>query len=182
MAKFHPVDVHVGAKMRQQRTLLGMSQEKLGTAVGLTFQQIQKYERGSNRIGSSRLFEFSKVLNVPVEYFFDDVPAGSDFRLKGKRAPTDKKIDLEADRWVVEVAKDLKQIPNKSVRDSIAKHIKAVAKSFPGYNGQRKASAQTASSTRSRHARGRKAGKSQARAHRPHGSSGHDRLQHDQRQ
>ena len=75
MAKSHPVDVHVGARMRQRRTLLGMSQEKLGTAVGLTFQQIQKYERGSNRIGSSRLFEFSKVLDVPVSYFFDEMPA-----------------------------------------------------------------------------------------------------------
>ena len=66
MSRSHPVDVHVGARMRQRRSLLGMSQTNLGTAVGLTFQQIQKYERGSNRIGSSRLFEFSKVLGVPV--------------------------------------------------------------------------------------------------------------------
>ncbi len=77
MAKSHPVDVHVGARMRQRRTLLGMSQEKLGTAVGLTFQQIQKYERGSNRIGSSRLFEFAKVLDVPVSYFFDEMPSNA---------------------------------------------------------------------------------------------------------
>ena len=77
MARSHPVDVHVGARMRQRRTLLGMSQEKLGTAVGLTFQQIQKYERGSNRIGSSRLFEFSKVLDVPVAYFFDEMPSNA---------------------------------------------------------------------------------------------------------
>src|SRR5471032_1999010 len=77
MARSHPVDVHVGARMRQRRTLLGMSQEKLGTAVGLTFQQIQKYERGSNRIGSSRLFEFSKVLDVPVSYFFDEMPSNA---------------------------------------------------------------------------------------------------------
>ncbi len=63
--------------MRQRRTLLGMSQEKLGTAVGLTFQQIQKYERGSNRIGSSRLFEFAKVLDVPVSYFFDEMPSNA---------------------------------------------------------------------------------------------------------
>src|SRR5882762_7396194 len=77
MARSHPVDVHVGARMRQRRTLLGMSQEKLGTAVGLTFQQIQKYERGSNRIGSSRLFEFAKVLDVPVSYFFDEMPSNA---------------------------------------------------------------------------------------------------------
>ena len=75
MARSHPVDVHVGARMRQRRTLLGMSQEKLGTAVGLTFQQIQKYESGSNRIGSSRLYEFAKVLDVPVSYFFDEMPS-----------------------------------------------------------------------------------------------------------
>src|SRR3954470_24288824 len=74
MARSHPVDVHVGARMRQRRTLLGMSQEKLGTAVGLTFQQIQKYERGANRISSSRLYEFARVLDVPVSYFFDEMP------------------------------------------------------------------------------------------------------------
>ena len=66
MAKAQLVDVHVGSRMRQRRTLLGMSQSKVGEAVGLTFQQIQKYERGSNRIGSSRLYEFAKVLDVPV--------------------------------------------------------------------------------------------------------------------
>src|SRR4026207_616657 len=75
MARSHPVDVHVGARMRQRRTLLGMSQEKLGAAVGLTFQQVQKYERGGNRIGSSRLYEFAKVLDVPVSYFFDEMPS-----------------------------------------------------------------------------------------------------------
>src|SRR5476651_770062 len=63
--------------MRQRRTLLGMSQEKLGTAVGLTFQQIQKCERGSNRIGSSRLFELAKVSDVPVSYFFDEMPSNA---------------------------------------------------------------------------------------------------------
>ena len=69
-----PVDIHVGSRVRFRRTLLGMSQEKLGLAVGLTFQQIQKYERGANRIGSSRLFQFAQVLGVPVSFFFDDMP------------------------------------------------------------------------------------------------------------
>jgi transcriptional regulator with XRE-family HTH domain len=63
--------------MRQRRSLLGMSQSKVGEAVGLTFQQIQKYERGSNRIGSSRLYEFAKVLDVPVSYFFDEMPSNA---------------------------------------------------------------------------------------------------------
>jgi len=69
----NPVDVHVGARMRLRRTLLGMSQEKLGEAIGLTFQQVQKYERGANRIGASRLFDLARVLDVPVSYFFDDM-------------------------------------------------------------------------------------------------------------
>ena len=69
-----PVDVHVGGRVRLRRTLLGMSQEKLGSALGLTFQQIQKYERGTNRIGSSRLHQLSRVLDVPVSFFFDDMP------------------------------------------------------------------------------------------------------------
>jgi transcriptional regulator with XRE-family HTH domain len=68
-----PIDVHVGSRVRLRRTLLGMSQEKLGEALGLTFQQIQKYERGVNRIGASRLFDLARVLDVPIGFFFDDM-------------------------------------------------------------------------------------------------------------
>src|SRR5690242_12789288 len=71
--KPNPTDVHVGARVRLRRTLLGMSQEKLGDAIGLTFQQVQKYERGANRVGASRLFELSRVLDVPVSFFFDEL-------------------------------------------------------------------------------------------------------------
>lgn len=70
----HPVDAHVGSRVRLRRTMIGMSQEKLGEAVGLTFQQIQKYERGANRIGCSRLYQFSHILGVPVAFFFEDMP------------------------------------------------------------------------------------------------------------
>ena len=69
-----PIDVHVGARIRLRRTLLGMSQERLGEALGLTFQQVQKYERGLNRVGASRLFDLSRVLDVPISFFFDDMP------------------------------------------------------------------------------------------------------------
>lgn len=69
----NPVDIHVGARMRLRRTLLGMSQERLGDAIGLTFQQVQKYERGANRIGASRLYDLAQVLDVPVSYFYDDM-------------------------------------------------------------------------------------------------------------
>ena len=68
-----PIDVHVGSRIRLRRTLLGMSQERLGEALGLTFQQVQKYESGANRVGASRLFDLSRVLDVPIGFFFDDV-------------------------------------------------------------------------------------------------------------
>ena len=70
--KPNPVDVQVGSRVRLRRNMLGLSQEKLGLAIGLTFQQVQKYERGANRIGASRLHELSRVLDVPVSFFFDD--------------------------------------------------------------------------------------------------------------
>lgn len=70
----NPIDVHVGARMRLRRTLLGLSQEKLGELIGLTFQQIQKYERGANRVSCSRLFDLSRALDIPISYFFEDMP------------------------------------------------------------------------------------------------------------
>src|SRR3989304_4981664 len=71
----NPVDVHVGSRVRLRRMLLGMSQEKLGEHLGLTFQQIQKYEKGINRIGASRLYDLSRVLAVPVQFFYEELPA-----------------------------------------------------------------------------------------------------------
>ena len=73
-ARPSPIDVHVGSRIRLRRTLMGMSQERLGEALGLTFQQVQKYERGVNRVGASRLFDLSRVLDVPISFFFDDMP------------------------------------------------------------------------------------------------------------
>lgn len=72
-----PIDVHVGSRIRLRRTLMGMSQERLGEALGLTFQQVQKYERGVNRVGASRLYDLSRVLDVPISFFFDDMPDSS---------------------------------------------------------------------------------------------------------
>jgi transcriptional regulator with XRE-family HTH domain len=69
-----PIDVHVGSRVRLRRNMLGMSQEKLGESLGITFQQIQKYEKGTNRVGASRLQAISTVLNVPVSFFFEDAP------------------------------------------------------------------------------------------------------------
>ena len=69
----NPVDVHVGTRVRLRRIVLGLSQERLAEALGLTFQQVQKYERGANRIGASRLWDLSRVLEVPVSHFFEDM-------------------------------------------------------------------------------------------------------------
>ncbi len=74
------VDVHVGNRLRVRRSLMGLSQEKLAEAIGITFQQIQKYERGVNRISAGRLFQFSKILDVPVAYFYDQIAQGSNDR------------------------------------------------------------------------------------------------------
>lgn len=68
------IDVHVGNRIRMRRQLVGMSQEKLGELLGITFQQVQKYEKGANRISASRLYLSAKVLGVPVQFFFDDLP------------------------------------------------------------------------------------------------------------
>ncbi len=72
----NPIDTHVGSRVRLRRMLLGMSQEKLGEKLGLTFQQVQKYEKGVNRVGASRLFDLSAVLGVPIQFFYDEAPAG----------------------------------------------------------------------------------------------------------
>lgn len=74
----NPIDRHVGSRVRMRRILLGMSQEKLGEALGLTFQQVQKYEKGTNRIGASRLQQISQTLNVPPAFFFDGASALDD--------------------------------------------------------------------------------------------------------
>ncbi len=73
--KPNPIDTHVGSRVRLRRMLIGMSQEKLGEKLGLTFQQVQKYEKGTNRIGASRLFQIAAILGVEVQFFFDDMPS-----------------------------------------------------------------------------------------------------------
>ena len=70
----HPIDVHVGSRVRLRRTLLGLNQTQLGEKLGITYQQIQKYETGFNRISASRLYMLTKILDTPLAYFFDDVP------------------------------------------------------------------------------------------------------------
>ncbi len=131
----NPIDIHVGKRVRLRRTLLGMSQEKLGKAVNLTFQQVQKYERGTNRIGSSRLYQLSQVLDIPVSYFFDGLPS----EFSGLKAPglADVKItSFEGDplvkRETLELVRAYYRITNPSVRKRVFELVKAVAKPATG--------------------------------------------------
>ncbi len=103
MAKKQPsaVDGHVGSRVRLRRMLIGMSQEKLGELLGLTFQQVQKYEKGANRIGASRLYEISHILGVPVSYFFDDVPLG-DATVRRTSGHTPSTTDIDAGPYMME--------------------------------------------------------------------------------
>jgi DNA-binding XRE family transcriptional regulator len=136
MTRLHPVDVHVGGRLRQRRTLLGMSQTKLGNGVGLTFQQIQKYERGSNRIGASRLFEFAKVLDVPVSHFFEEMPSnvlvGRPMSGRGRKGfgeagtPFEQGKDPMIKRETLELVRAYYKIHEARVRKRIFETVKAV--------------------------------------------------------
>ena len=131
MTQSHPVDTHVGSRLRQRRALLGMSQTDLGKAVGLTFQQVQKYERGFNRISSSRLFEFSKVLDVPVAHFFDgmDASVGTIKRKPGRPKAVDKSPDaLNTKRETLELVRAYYKIRSKSLRNKTLDLIQALAR------------------------------------------------------
>src|SRR6267143_4712612 len=84
----NPIDRHVGSRVRMRRMMLSMSQEKLGDALGLTFQQVQKYEKGTNRIGASRLQQISNILQVPVAFLFDGAPDTPGSARSGKDTPS----------------------------------------------------------------------------------------------
>jgi len=129
-----PIDAHVGSRVRLRRTLLGMSQEKLGDALGLTFQQVQKYERGVNRIGASRLFDLARVLDVPISFFFDDMPdaLGNPTR-SGSRAFgfAESQDGFEDDtlhrRETLELVRAYYRITDPSVRKRVFDLIKSLA-------------------------------------------------------
>ena len=91
----HPMDIHVGSRVRLRRMMRGISQDKLGEELGLTFQQVQKYEKGVNRIGASRLYEIARILEVPVQFFYDDFGDGPETLIGF--AETNPKPDDRAD-------------------------------------------------------------------------------------
>lgn len=129
----NPIDIHVGQRVRLRRTLLGMSQEKLGSALGLTFQQIQKYERGSNRIGASRLYDMSQVLDVPVSFFYDDMTsqladhANNSTQGFGESDMPSFDPDPMAKRETLELVRAYYRISDESVRKRIFELAKSLA-------------------------------------------------------
>ena len=126
----HPVDVHVGARVRQRRILLGMSQTALGDAAGITFQRVQKYEGGGNRISSSRLFEFAKILNVPLSHFFEGIaPGGATGRRKVGRPKSNAsdEADINLKRETLQLVRAYYKIGNNSVRQKIRVMVQALA-------------------------------------------------------
>ena len=134
----NPIDVHVGGRVRLRRTLLGMSQEKLGDAVGLTFQQIQKYERGANRVSASRLYEFSRILGMPVSYFFEGLAEelkthqGRFAAGMRERDLDEIKFDPMAKRESLKLIRAYYRIPNLRIR----KRLFELVKSLSGYSAE----------------------------------------------
>jgi len=133
----NPVDAHVGSRVRMRRTLLGLSQEKLGEALSLTFQQVQKYERGANRIGASRLYQISKVLEVPVSFFFEEMtepvigtPEAAAIGLSER--PPEFEQDPLAKRETLELVRAYYKISDPKVRRRVFELVKAIGKTGRG--------------------------------------------------
>jgi transcriptional regulator with XRE-family HTH domain len=128
--KPNPIDAHVGSRVRLRRMLLGMSQEKLGEHLGLTFQQVQKYEKGVNRIGASRLFDLSRVLGVPVQFFYDEAPGDFDGMaapgFAEQRPAESTVVEFLSTREGLELNKAFVKITDSRVRRSVVELVRSL--------------------------------------------------------
>jgi len=128
----NPIDVHVGSRVRFRRMLLGMSQEKLGEKLGLTFQQIQKYEKGINRIGASRLFDLAQVLGVSVQFFYEEapVPESHQFAEEGLAEKSDQGsiVEFLRSRDGLELNRAFVRIPDPKARRAIVDLVRSLAR------------------------------------------------------
>ncbi len=126
--KPNPIDIHVGSRIRLRRNMLGMSQEKLGEGLGITFQQIQKYEKGTNRVGASRLQAISSVLGVPVSFFFEDAP-GQQSGVSGlaEDSSTSYVVDFLNSAEGLQLNRSFVKISDSKVRKKIIDLVKALS-------------------------------------------------------
>ena len=124
----NPIDKHVGSRVRMRRMMLSMSQEKLGDALGLTFQQVQKYEKGTNRIGASRLQQISGILSVPVSFFFEGAPHGTGHSPGMSEAPSPAYVsDFLATSDGLSLTKAFMRIKNSKLRRRIVELVEQIA-------------------------------------------------------
>jgi len=128
----NPIDLYVGGRVRMRRMLVGLSQEKLGDALGVTFQQIQKYEKGANRIGASRLHQIAQVLGVPVSFFYDGAaPAGETAPGFAEAPALDHVADFLATSEGLHLNKAFVRIQDPGVRRKLVALVEAVANAQP---------------------------------------------------
>ncbi|MEM1040274.1 MAG: helix-turn-helix domain-containing protein [Pseudomonadota bacterium] len=127
--KPNPIDVHVGSRVKLRRTMQGMSQEKLGDALGITFQQIQKYEKGTNRIGASRMQQIAAALKVPVAFFFEDAPSGIGQTVPGLAEASDTTyvVDFLSTTEGIQLNRAFVRITNTAVRRRIIDMVRTLA-------------------------------------------------------
>ncbi len=131
--KSNHIDAHVGSRVRLRRMLVGLSQERLGEGMGLTFQQIQKYEKGVNRIGASRLFHISQILEVPVQFFFEGAPAGDGAAENGFAEPDTEAFLYEFlnTRDGLELNRAFVKITDAQVRRSVVDLVRSLGRCDP---------------------------------------------------
>jgi transcriptional regulator with XRE-family HTH domain len=123
----NPIDKHVGSRVRMRRVLVGLSQEKLGDSLGVTFQQVQKYEKGTNRIGASRLQQISSVLNVPIAFFFEDAPMEAERGGFSESGGSDYVVDFLSTSEGVALTRAFMRIKDSKVRRRIIDLVSSVA-------------------------------------------------------
>ncbi len=130
----NPVDIHVGSRVRMRRMLVGMSQEALGEQLGLTFQQVQKYEKGSNRIGASRLYQIAQTLKVPVDYFYEGLAQNGERSASGfSDAPVaDFNLDFLSTAEGVALVAAFSSIEDANVRKRVLELVKVLAQNPSG--------------------------------------------------
>ncbi len=132
----HPVDLHVGAQIKLRRGLMGLSQTDLAKGLGITFQQVQKYENGANRVGASRLFEIAQILGVSVQYFYEGAQDES------RRSPLDSKVegpdrleDFIRSPMGIDICRAFVRIEDPELKSRLAKLVKTVSESQEGNRG-----------------------------------------------